>query len=53
VNLGFAPPADVAPATLPATFALAGVAVRPSRAAGGQPAAVVVLIEIQTRPVGA
>lgn len=52
MNLGFAPPGDQAPATLPDAFALAGVAVRPSRAQGGQPAAVVVLVEITTRAVG-
>jgi hypothetical protein len=47
----FAPPGTDAPAVLPAAVALAVLAARPQRTAGSQPAAAVVLVEIDTRAV--
>jgi hypothetical protein len=45
----FAPPATEAPAALPAAFELAALSVRPTRTAGGQPAAAVVLVELEQK----
>ncbi len=47
----FAPPGTEPPAVLPSTLALAVLAARPVRAAGSQPGAIVVLVEIDTRAV--
>lgn len=44
---GFAAPATVAPALLPDDFAEAEAASRPSRIAGGQPVAAVLLVEFE------
>ena len=49
MDIGFAPPGNVAPAMLPAAFVSAMLATRPLRAPGGQPGAVVILVEVQTR----
>ncbi len=48
----FAPPGAEAPAVLPAALAVAVLSSRPARAAGGQPGAAVVLVEIDTRAAG-
>lgn len=45
----FAPPGTEPSAVLPAALALAVLAARPMRVAGSQPAAAVVLVEIDTR----
>jgi hypothetical protein len=45
----FAPPGTEPPSVLPAALALAALAARPQRDAGGQPSAAVVLVEIDTR----
>jgi hypothetical protein len=47
----FVPPGTDAPAVLPAAVALAALAARPQRIAGTQPAAAVVLVEIDTKAV--
>ena len=47
----FAPPGTEPPAVLPSPLALAVLAARPVRAAGSQPGATVVLVEIDTRAV--
>ncbi len=46
---GIEPPGTEAPATLPAAESVAALAVRPTRAAGSQPVAAVVLIDIETK----
>lgn len=46
---GFAPPALHAPALLPPGFVLAELAARPTRTPGGQPAAAVLLVEIEVQ----
>jgi hypothetical protein len=45
----FAPPGTDAPAVLPSALATAALSARPARAAGTQPGAAVVLVEIDTR----
>lgn len=45
----FAPAGVEAPAVLPAAFVLAALAARPMRQAGGEPAAAVVLVEIEQK----
>jgi len=49
VSEAFAPPGTEAPAVLPAAWALAALASRPVRVAGGQPGAAIVLVEIDVR----
>jgi hypothetical protein len=49
----FDAPATVAPATLPAAFVEATLATRPVLAPGGQPGAVVVLLEFEVKGGGA
>ncbi len=49
MNDGFAPPGTEPPAVLPAAWALAALASRPVRVAGGQPVAAIVLVEIDAR----
>ena len=46
---GIEPPGTEAPATLPAAESFAALAARPTRAAGSQPVAAVVLIDIETK----
>ena len=46
---GIEPLGTEAPATLPAAESFAALAVRPTRAAGSQPVAAVVLIDIETK----
>jgi hypothetical protein len=48
-HAAFAPPGTEAPAVLPVAVALAALAARPQRHAGGQPTAAIVLIEIDAR----
>ena len=45
----FAAPALYAPALLPPDFAQAELAARPTRTAGGQPSAAVLLVEIEVQ----
>lgn len=49
----FTAPDLVAPSTLPAAFASAMLSGRPTRDPGGQPAAVVVLLEIDVQGLAA
>ena len=44
-----APPGTEPPAVLPAAWALAVLASRPVRVAGGQPGSLIVLVEIDVR----
>jgi len=49
VSEAFAPPGTEPLAVLPAAWALAVLAARPVRVAGGQPVAAIVLVEIDVR----